>query len=79
MKFPPKNKIWGIQLKRQWIGTSQNPCKASKIHSFSDIRPELGKGKVCKTDERIEIRRIVMRIRTLVNGVKMSFAGVFIM
>ncbi len=43
------------------------------------MRPGQGKGKVCKTDECVEICRsqaIVIEMRTLVSGVDMLFAGV---
>ena len=53
----PQNIIWGIQLKSQGIGTSSKPCKASKIHSSSDIQLEPGKRKVLKADESVEICR----------------------
>ena len=49
--------IWGIQLKSRWLRAVKNHCKASKIHSSGDIRPGLGRGKVRKTDERVEICR----------------------
>ena len=56
MNFP-QNKIWGIRLKRRCLRTFKNHCKASKIHSSGDMRPGRKKGKVRKTDERVEICR----------------------
>ena len=47
----PQNKIWGIRLKSRWLRAVKNHCKASKIHSSGDMRPEHKKRKVRKTDE----------------------------
>lgn len=40
----------GIRLKSRLLRAIKNHCKASKMHSFGDMRPGRGKGKVRKTD-----------------------------
>ena len=40
-------------VEKALILSSQNHCKASKIHSSGDMRPGRGRGKVRKADERI--------------------------
>lgn len=44
-------------MESRWLRTIKNHCKASKIHSSGDIRPEHENGKVRKTDECVEICR----------------------
>ena len=44
-------------MKSRCLRTVKNHCKASKIHSSGDVRLEQGKGKLRKTDERVEICR----------------------
>ena len=42
-------------MKSRWLRAVKNHCKASKIHSSGDMRPEHKKRKVRKTDECVKI------------------------
>ncbi len=67
-------------MKSRWIRAVKNHCKASKIHSSGDKRPGHRTGKVHRSDGHVSgVILIIMNEETLVNSVRMLFAGVFVL